>query len=153
MAAQDLRQREEVEDHLAGVRAYLAERGVQPDRDGNFSKRDIPAIEQAIREREWIPTLKREGDEWIVVIEDLRFEQPTTEDAWIDPDPIKALLYTLNAARRLMMRAEAAEHFDREARFMTGMSGEEFRRKWIADELDYGDPHVIHVGMLLPRDR
>ncbi|MGH2532842.1 MAG: hypothetical protein ACRDJW_11135 [Thermomicrobiales bacterium] len=154
MAAQNLRQREEVEeDDLAGVRAYLAERGVHPDGEGRFTKRHIPAIEQAIREREWIPTLKRDGGEWVVLVQNQHNLTSSPEEFWIDPDPIRALLYTLDVVRRWMTKSESDEYFDREARRMTGMSGEEFRLKWDADELDYDDPHVIDVGMLLPRGR
>ncbi|MGH2562183.1 MAG: hypothetical protein ACRDJH_24245 [Thermomicrobiales bacterium] len=153
MAAPHLHQREEVDDDLAEVRAYLAERGVHPDSEGRFSKRDISAIEQAIREREWIPTLKREGDVWVVLVQNQHNPAASPEEFWIDPDPVKALLYTLDLARRWLTAAESAEYFDREARQMMGMSGEEFRRKWDANELDNGDPHVIHLGMMLPRGR
>jgi len=153
MAAQDLQQREDIEDDLAEVKAYLAERGVFPNSEGMFSKREIPAIEAAVREREWNPTLKSKGDEWVIIVEDQRHDVPAPEEAWIDADPVKALLNTLDVARRLMTRAEAAADLDREARRLTGMSGEEFQRKWDAGELDYGDPHVIHVGMSVPRGR
>lgn len=153
MAAQQLKHKEDVEDDLAGVKAYLAQRGVVPDRTGAFSKRDIPAIEAAIREREWIPTLKREGDEWVVLVQNLHNPTSSPEEFWIDPDPVRALLYTLDVVRKWMTKSESEAQFDRSARRMMGMSGEEFRRRWDADELDYGDPHVIHLGMMLPRGR
>jgi hypothetical protein len=153
MAAPHLHQREEVEDVLAGVRAYLAERGVHPDEQGKFSTRDIPAIEQAIREREWVPTLKRKGGEWVVILRDLHNLSNEYDEFSIDTDPVSALLYTLDEVRKWMTQAESAAYFDREARRMTGMSGEEFKRRWDAGELDFGDPHVIDVGMLLPRGR
>jgi hypothetical protein len=153
MATQNLRGREEVADDLAGVRAYLAERGVFADRDGTFSKRHIPAIEEAIREREWLPTLKRAGDEWVVILRHMHNPSNEYEEFSIDADPVSALLHTLDEVRKWMTQAESAAYFDREARRMTGLSGEEFVRRWDAGELDYGDPHVIDVGMLLPRGR
>lgn len=149
MAAHDLQQRHDVADDLAEARAYLAERGVLPTSSGQYTELDIPAIEAAIRSREWIPRLKREEDEWVVEIEDQRDPDPSPIEVTIDPDRITALLRTLALALTWMTTEEANALFNQEARQMMNMSGQEFQEQWEAGKLENDDPRVIHLMMLL----
>lgn len=43
--------------------------------------------------------------------------------------------------------------FDERAQRLLGMSGEEFRRRWEAGELDPNDDNVLRLAMLLPLGR
>jgi hypothetical protein len=45
---------------------------------------------------------------------------------------------------------EAAALLDQEARRYFGISGEEFRRRYKAGELDVEEPHVWEVALMLP---
>jgi hypothetical protein len=40
--------------------------------------------------------------------------------------------------------------FDRRARKMAGMSGEEFLRRWNAGEIEDWDPELTHLVMMIP---
>ena len=49
-----------------------------------------------------------------------------------------------------LTREEGRELFEQEARERLHMSGDEFKRRWQAGELDPEDPNVRMVAMLLP---
>jgi hypothetical protein len=49
-----------------------------------------------------------------------------------------------------MTPEEAAALLDEEARRYFGISGEEFRRRYKAGELDVEEPHVWEVALMLP---
>jgi hypothetical protein len=51
---------------------------------------------------------------------------------------------------RELSREEGQRLLDERARRFLGMSGEEFRRRYEADELDPDDDHVLGVALLLP---
>jgi hypothetical protein len=56
----------------------------------------------------------------------------------------------------LLTPEEAWERFDRDARFWLDMSGEEFKRKWDAGELDVDGPdhtRIISVWFSMPGAR
>jgi hypothetical protein len=52
---------------------------------------------------------------------------------------------------RTLTRAQGRALFDREARRCCGMNGEEFLRKWDANEFPDPDTiRIMHVAMLIP---
>jgi hypothetical protein len=48
---------------------------------------------------------------------------------------------------------EARAVFEERAQRLLGITGEEFRRRWEAGELDPGDDRVLRLVMLLPLGR
>ena len=56
-------------------------------------------------------------------------------------------------AGRELTAEQGRQLIDERARSLLGMSGDEFRRRWEAGDLDTDDDNVLHVAMLLPLGR
>jgi hypothetical protein len=54
---------------------------------------------------------------------------------------------------RVLSREQGQELLDQRARQFLGMSGEEFRRRYEAGELDPDNDNVLRVALLLPFGR
>lgn len=131
MATQEIGQ----ETELARARAFLAERGIAPDATGAYPE---GAILDAIRGRGWEVKITGTDDDWYADVGEERGPD-WRDDVYLlasDRDRQTALLRALDAALLWLDRDATGEVLDREAWERLGMSGEEFVRRWDADELD-----------------
>ena len=122
-----------VRDVRRDARAFLAERGIVPDADGRY---DEGAVEDAVRGRGWDVTADGVDGDWVVQISEELAPTRFRAVSGGDPDRMTALLQALDVALAWPDGDEARRVLDEEAPALLGMSGDEFRRRWRAGELD-----------------
>lgn len=67
----------------------------------------------------------------------------------LGPD-LEGAFPTVDAGYGELTEEEGLALFDRAARAIVGLSGDEFLREWDEGTLDRDDPRVVHVAMLMP---
>jgi hypothetical protein len=128
----------------AMVRAFLAKRGIEPDaKTGCYDERDLI---EALRARGWQPELRR-IERWEVEVPD-PWGQPESLVLGAGADRPAALMAALRRVILWMTPDEKQDIFDQFALRLLGMSGEEFKRRWDAGELDPRDPAVARMQLV-----
>ena len=143
MAMRQLQQDEE----LALAQAFLGDRGIDPEATGDDQE---AAVVEAIRSRGWEPELTGLAGNWDVAIGERHASTQARYGIASGPDRITALLRALEVALTWLTLEEERRVFDEQARRAVGLSGEEFMRRWRAEELPADDPTVRHLLMLRP---
>lgn len=151
MALPKLRQDEVVTPALA----FLAERGVYPNGAGRYDEQAVlRTVLDVLRERGLDPDVVVDDatGEWTVEVRDQRTPAEPRIAIAFDADRTTALIRALEMALTWLSPEEERDLFDRNARAMLGMSGDDFLSAWEAGELSGDDPAVIHLLMMRPRD-
>lgn len=133
---------------LERAKVFLAERGAMPDKNGVYRERDLIA---ALRAGGWgVESERRPGR---VTVKRVDLSRPSHYDVIESGDLQSALLEALRRSVGWQTADEEQRSFDEQTRSLLGLTGDEFRHRWNAGQLDFDDPTVEHLGVSLPSGR